>query len=174
MKYCAKCGKKLPDDSVFCNGCGYHQYGGQQPYGGQPSQAAYNQYADRNLLNELSHRYQINGIIWIVVAAIQLFLGLFFFWIYLIVGGINMVWAIQDMNYSKSVLNNPVGIVGKVRPLTNPIISLVYNVMFGGIIGIAGSIYYLTGIRSFVMNNESAFARIGTEYTNNMYRRNNY
>lgn len=41
--------------------------------------------------------------------------------------------------------------------LWEPILILIYNVIFGGVLGVAGSIYYLVGIRNFVMKNEGEF-----------------
>ena len=61
------------------------------------------------------------------------------------------------MNYSKNILIQPQGIVNKEKPLVGSIAVLVYNLFFGGILGVAGSIYYLVGIRNFVMTNANAF-----------------
>lgn len=55
------------------------------------------------------------------------------------------------------MLVTPNGIIDKIKPLTVAIIVLIYNIVFGGILGVAGSIYYLVGIRSFVLNNENEF-----------------
>lgn len=60
---------------------------------------------------------KINGIIWIVVAIIQIILGIFVNWICLIVGVLNIISAIQDIIFSGKMLKNPNGIVDKVRPL---------------------------------------------------------
>lgn len=75
-----------------------------------------------------------------------------------------MFSAVQDINYSKTLAANPVGIVEKVKPLTSAIISLIYNLVIGGIIGVAGSIYYLIAVRGFVLKNEQAFLKIENQY----------
>ena len=81
-------------------------------------------------------------------------------WIILIVGVLNLISSIQDINYSKSFPANPVGIVSKVKPLTGPIITLIYNLIIGGVIGVAGSIYYFVAVRGYVVENEQAFLEI--------------
>ena len=132
-----------------------NNYNAQMPYNN-----AFNPNTPESLLRTLSERYKINGIIWIVLGILQglgslLLLpeGLFV----LIVGILNIISAVQDLNYSKNVLMQPQGIVNKVKPLAMPIVVTVYNLIFGGLIGIAGSIYYLVGIRNFVMTNANAF-----------------
>ena len=168
-KFCMNCGKELDDNIRFCSGCGAAvgdssaQTNQSQPnnQGVPNNQSAYNnnqgtynqnnfnaqnQYYNaynantpRNLLHTLSDRYKINAIIWFIIAGIQVILGITINWILLI------------------VLMQPQGIVNKEKPLAMPIVVTVYNVFFGGLIGIAGSIYYLVGIRNFVMTNANAF-----------------
>ena len=75
----------------------------------------------------------------------------------MIVGVLNIISEIQDIIFSGKMLKNPNGIVDKVRPLVGAILILIYNVIFGGVLGVAGSIYYLVGIRNFVMKNEGEF-----------------
>ena len=141
--FCNKCGKEIQGNVNFCNSCG-------NPLNGVGNNA-------EKMLHQLSERYKINGIIWIVVAVIQIILGIFVNWICLIVGVLNIISAIQDIIFSGKMLKNPNGIVDKVRPLVGAILILIYNVIFGGVLGVAGSIYYLVGIRNFVMKNEGEF-----------------
>ena len=143
--FCSNCGKELNNNAKFCDNCG----------SGLNGTANINN--AKSLLSQLSDRYKINGIIWIVVAAIQVILGITINWICLIVGVLNLISGIQDINFSKSMLVTPNGIIDKIKPLTGAIIVLIYNIVFGGILGVAGSIYYLVGIRSFVLNNENEF-----------------
>ena len=162
MKYCSKCGKQLFDEAVFCPGCGqttpqpqpynyqYQPYNQQyQPY---PPQANANQ-----LVQKLSQRLKVNGIIWIVIAVFQILLGLTGAVWTAVIGVLNIVSAIKDINYSKAVLENPQGIVSNFESLTSPIITLVYNLVVGGIVGVIGSIYYFVALRGFVMENKNAF-----------------
>ena len=69
----------------------------------------------------------------------------------------------DDMNYSKTLLKNPKGIVAKFEPITGPIITLVYNLVIGGIIGVAGSICYFLAIRNYVMEHKPFFASLDAE-----------
>lgn len=153
MKYCTHCGKELVDEAVVCVGCGCAVAGTTARKAPTPAE----------LINTLSERVKTNGIIWLVIGIIQILIGIFLNWYVLIVGALNIISSIQDMTYSKKVLDDPDGIVKKFEPLTGPIITLIYNLIFGGLIGVAGSIYYFVGIRSFVMENKTAFYQM--EYT---------
>ena len=146
MKFCTHCGKELFDEAVICTGCGCAT-------GTAPAQAA-----SADLVRKLAEKVKTNGIIWLVIGILQILGGIFANWLVLIVGVLNVVSSIQDMNYSKQLPENPTGIVQKFEPLAGPIITLISNLIFGGIIGVVGSIYYFVGIRSFVMENKAAFA----------------
>ncbi|MBQ4111144.1 MAG: zinc ribbon domain-containing protein [Clostridia bacterium] len=147
MKYCTHCGNEILDEAVVCVKCGCSVNPGGTPGAATP-----------DLVQQLSTRVKVNGIIWMVIGILQIILGLTINWILLIIGALNIVSSVQDIQYSKSVLDEPFGIVEKFKPLTQPIIVLAYNLIFGGVIGVAGSIYYLVGVRNFVLSNESAFA----------------
>ncbi len=145
MKFCYHCGKELLDDAVICPGCGCVTN----------SNTATN--ITINYIAELSNRVKINGIIWICIASLQIIVAITVNWIFGIIGILNLISAIKDLNYSRDVLTNQSGIVQRFEPLTGPIIILVYNIVFGGIIGVVGSIYYLVGIRSYVLNNKEKY-----------------
>lgn len=151
MKYCTHCGKELLDEAVVCVGCGC-------AVSGQNTQTANNVVADvTTLLNTLSQRLNTNAIIWLVIGILQILGGIFIDWFLLIVGVLNIISSVQDMNYSKTLSENSTGIVAKFEPLTGPIITLVYNLVIGGVIGVIGSIYYFFAIRNFVMENKETF-----------------
>ncbi|MBO5908923.1 MAG: hypothetical protein J6Q67_03970, partial [Clostridia bacterium] len=129
--------------------------------GGQNTQTANNMSFDgATLLNTLSQRLNTNGIIWLVIGILQILGGIFINWFLLIVGVLNIISSVQDMQYSKTLLENPTGIVAKFEPLTGPIITLVYNLVIGGVIGVVGSIYYFLAIRNYVMENKQFFASL--------------
>lgn len=151
MKYCTHCGKELFDEAVICPSCGC-------PVGGYDTGSAPQDMTA--LLNTLSQRLNTNGIIWLVIGILQILGGIFLNWLLLIVGVLNIVSSVQDINYSKTLPSAPKGIVAKFEPLTAPIITLVYNIVIGGIIGVVGSIYYFVAIRSFVMEHKQAFASL--------------
>lgn len=156
MKYCTRCGKALPEGAAFCAGCGCPA---PAPQPDAPPQAP-----PAHLLPSLSRKLKGNGILWLIIGIVQIALALFcmvltgsFQALLSAVGVMNIISSISNLKYSKTVLQNPVGVVKRFEPLAGPIISLVYNAVFGGVIGIAGSIYYLTAIRSYVMNHRDAF-----------------
>ena len=154
--YCSKCGKEIMDEAAFCQNCGCPT--------GKTSTTATNEVTNYDIVTTIAQRFNTNGIVWIVVAVLQIIIGLSGSWFTLIVGALNMFSAVQDINYSKTLAANPVGIVEKVKPLTSAIISLIYNLVIGGIIGVAGSIYYLIAVRGFVLKNEQAFLKIENQY----------
>lgn len=157
MKFCSHCGNQIHQQAVICPFCGCSATVNQTTY----QQNTYgNMGNSKSVLDVLSERYKINGIIWIVIAGLQILLGItniVGYWFTMIVGALNLVFGIKDINYSKELLTKPTGIVDKVKPLTGPIITLVYNLIIGGVIGVAGAIYYLIAIRQYVMDNESTF-----------------
>lgn len=146
MKYCTHCGKELYDEAVICPNCGC------------PCNGLHPGERKSELIVKLSQKVKTNGIIWLVIGIVQIVAGIFLNWFLLVVGALNIISSVQDMNYSKTMQEGSSGIVEKYEPLTGPIITLIYNLIFGGVIGIIGSIYYFVGIRSFVMENKSAFA----------------
>ena len=147
MKYCTHCGKELFDEAIVCPGCGC----------ATEEKKAYcnNSHTTNRLLITLSEKVKTNAIIWIVIGAVQIVTGVFF-----IVGILNILSAISDMKYAEQVTKVTVPIVSRFEPLTMPIIVLVYNLIFGGIIGVIGSIYYFTVIRAFVMENKVEFQNL--------------
>lgn len=154
MKYCTHCGKELLDEAVICVGCGC-------AVGGQYTQTFNNQSVDgTSLLNTLSQRLKTNGIIWLVIGILQILGGIYINWFLLIVGVLNIVSSIQDMQYSKTLLEKPNGIVAKFEPITGPVITFVYNLVIGGVIGVVGSVYYFLGIRNYIMENKQFLASL--------------
>ncbi|MBQ7485826.1 MAG: zinc ribbon domain-containing protein [Oscillospiraceae bacterium] len=156
MKYCEKCGRELLDEAVICPGCGcatgYRVFGQAQEDGA-------------SLVAELANRVKINGIIWLCIAGVQILSGTVHNWMLLIIGALNIYSGIRDLQYSNSVQEKPTGIVRKFEPLTAPIITLIYNLLFGGVIGAVGSVYYLACIRGFVLKNRQAFEDVGTQFS---------
>lgn len=156
MKYCTHCGKEILDEAVICVGCGCAvESKAAQTTAPAPDTAT--------LLNTLSQRINTNAIIWIAIGALQLLGGIFVNWVLLVVGVLNIISSIQDMNYRKTLLQKPTGIVAKFEPIVGPVITLIYNLVFGGIIGVVGSIYYFVAIRNFVMENKQHFESLDAE-----------
>lgn len=153
--YCSKCGKEIVQNAAFCIGCGAAVKGNDKIV--EPSFSA-----NKVLLNTLSQRLNTNGIIWLVIGILQILGGIFINWFLLIVGVLNIISSVQDMQYSKMLLESPTGIVAKFEPITGPVITLIYNLVIGGVIGVAGSIYYFFAIRNYVMENKQFFASLDT------------
>ena len=153
MKYCTHCGKELFDEAVLCVGCGC-------PVAGVSAQMTQGKSIDRSVfLTSLSSRVLIYGIIWLAVGILQILIGAALqSWFVAVVGVMNIIAGIQNMRYSKMLFENPAVIVAKFIPLVGPIIALIYNVIFGGVIGVAGSIFYFAGIRGYVMSNKDTLS----------------
>ncbi|MBE7020948.1 MAG: zinc-ribbon domain-containing protein [Ruminococcaceae bacterium] len=168
MKYCQYCRAQLVDDAKFCSYCGKETscQSQQSTTNGETVNRSFNQ---EELVNKLSSRLQTNGIIWIVVAIIQLIIGLGGYWVALIVGVLNLISAVTDIKNSKLILSNQNGIVKAYESLTNPIIALVYNIVIGGVIGVLGSIYYLIFVRGFIMENKIQFLTMETDASTEFY-----
>lgn len=155
--YCSKCGKEIVPNAAFCISCGSAVKNDSY----QTAKSDFN--TNKTLLITLSQRLNTNGIIWLVIGIIQILGGIFINWVLLIVGVLNIVSSIQDMQYSKTLLEKPNGIVAKFEPITGPVITLVYNLVIGGIIGVVGSVYYFLGIRNYVMENKQFFVSLDVE-----------
>lgn len=153
MKYCTSCGNQLQDSAAFCTRCGTACNGAAKTINVDTQTA-------KKLVTELSVKVKTNAIIWIVIGALQIFVGLFFQWFLAVVGALNIVSGIQDIDFSNKVCQKPEKIVERFEPLVLPIITLCYNLVFGGIIGVIGSIYYLVVIRNFVLTNKEKFLEI--------------
>ena len=141
MNFCQYCGTQLEKAAHFCPNCGaaleVKQPTVSEETPGTPSTA---------LLTKLSERVKINGIIWIVIAAIQLIIGIVGAWFVLIVGALNLLSAIGNIKYSNRILNDPTNIVKNAEPLISPIITLVYNAVIGGVVGAAACVKLMVTI----------------------------
>ncbi len=146
--FCTHCGKEIPANAAVCVNCGCAVFA---------SPIAQNGMSSDELTVTLSKRVKIDGIIWLCIAVLQIIAGISYNWVFLIPGVLNIFTAVRELNISKKVLTDQTGIIKEFEPLAGPIIAAVYNLIIGGIIGVAGSIYYFVAIRQFVMNNRQAF-----------------
>ncbi len=146
MKFCTYCGKEIMDEAVICVHCGC------------PVAARTTRVTQEVVLHTLANRLTINGILWICIGVCQCLIGYFLYWWVGIVGIVNIISAIADLRYSKTVYYADVRskIVQKFEPLAGPILVLIYNTLIGGLIGVIGSIYYFIAIRGYVMENRDS------------------
>ncbi len=142
---------------------GYNQQGyNQQGYNQQGyNQQGYNNYGRpmksfaeqrKDAYKSLADKEKISFVIWLVIGIIQC---LSFFAI--IAGVWNIYAAITTYQFSKQLDRCPRGVYKRYdNQMTSLIISLILNILFGGIIGVAGTVYdYFT--RDYVMKNRDFF-----------------
>ena len=138
MKFCKNCGYGVDDHLDVCGNC-------------NTAMDATNTLTDEKLTT-LADRVKINGIIWLVIGILQIVTGAFF-----IVGILNIFSAISDMKVAKEMHYRRVGLVQAYTPMFRPVVTLIYNLIFGGVIGVVGSLYYFICIRGYVMENKEYF-----------------
>ena len=104
----------------------------------------------------LSEREKISAILWLIIGIIQVvtFVGV-------ICGAWNIYCAVCRLKQSKAVLTPYPGLVKSYdKWLTNIIISLVINLVLGGVIGVGAAIFDLLGIRGYVLENKATFEEL--------------
>lgn len=153
MKICAHCGNAMNDETKFCVNCGT-QANGYSNYTYQ-SQQNRNFFDNRQMLRQnIGTREMVSGIIWICVGGIQTLISIFAFWYLIFVGIWNIVFGIKRVNKKEKLLYMSIDEIYNdySSRLSSIIVFLVLNVLFGGIIGIAGAIYDLV-VRNYVIQN---------------------
>lgn len=192
MAFCKNCGNQLSADAAFCGSCGTPVAENTQASvvreNHQQNFVPNTGYAPQdNLISKLSGKIKTEAIVWIVIACLQVIIGIFniitgielfdyyedgtlnlisgFF--VLLVAAVNFTTAFRNMKYANEIFTKPVGIVKKYSPVGGVVATLIYNVIFGGIIGVVGSIFgFVT--RNFVMSNRQAFTDIENDYIGNV------
>ena len=119
----------------------------------------------KNKRDTIVERIKINAFIWIAISIIQIFLGICLNMFILIVGTINLYSAFSDLDYAKAYAKNSVGIIKKVKPVGEIIFMFIYNLAFGGGVGVFGIIFYLAYVRNYVLRNENIFLEIEKQYS---------
>lgn len=109
------------------------------------------------VVKTLSDREKIAAIIWLVIGICQCCSG-----VLIIAGGWNIYSAITRFKQSKAVLTPWAGIVNNYdKWMTSIIIGLVINLIVGGVIGVAGSLYDMFAVRNYVLDNKVVFEEAG-------------
>lgn len=124
-----------------------------------------------NVLKNISKKEMTGAIIWIVLAVIQILLGIAFidyYWVTLIIGIWNLINGITRITRAGKVEESQNTIVEEYeRSLTGLIIFLIVNIFIGGLIGVIGVIYDMV-TRNYVLNNKDIIlGRANTSYSSN-------
>lgn len=143
MKYCINCGSQILDEAVVC----VHCESKQENYYDEDKKRA------NDLVKVISVRLKINALIWFVTAVAQgTTIVLFPFAI------INGCYAIGCYNNADLFKLGPqTKLINSYVKLFSPIFMLIYNLIFGGIIGVLASLFYLISITIFVRANKEKF-----------------
>ena len=165
MRHCRRCGKELRDDAVMCFGCGL--------VGDEPTFNAELNDNQKFTLNTLYEKMASAAKFWrgvsifqFIGAAVYFILMLFVDFAFItntlalaIIGALNWRASSTELEFLENIKKKPVGIIAHFESITNILVAFIYNLVFGGIIGVIGSVLdYLT--RNYVINNKAAFAEI--------------
>lgn len=143
MKYCINCGNEILDEAVVCIYCEAKQ----ENYYDEDKERA------KELAKIISVRLKISALIWFITAVIQgTTIVLFPF---AIVNGCFAIGSYIDADRFR--LGPPRKLVDSYRKLFSPIFMLVYNFIFGGIIGVLASLFHLIATVIFVRANKEYF-----------------
>jgi len=188
-KFCSSCGNQLEENSRFCNACGkptnaapnfvpppHPQYQTYYHGAGMSYRYDFNQ--------QLADKINVKCIMWWIVAGLQYLTAIFYLcygiWMWydwddmiglsivltalfvLVIAIVNTLVCIKDRKFRDEVRERPVGIIERIMPLGKCIGLLIYNIFFGGIVGIILSIYNFS-IRKFVIRNQQEFMRLEAE-----------
>ena len=146
-RFCSSCGARLTENARFCSSCGASVCGTQMS-------------GIESCANALSVKEQTSGIIWIVIAVLQIIIGCTGQIGILIIGVLNIISGVAGLKQSKKVLTPYPGLVQEYETqLIGLIITLLYNLFIGGVIGVAGTVYEFT-IRSYVLKNRAVFESV--------------
>ena len=160
-KFCENCGSELVEGNKFCPSCGADVYNKSSD---NVNNVMNSPEKVRKLITQLSQKNQTNAIIWGALGVVQIIIAMCTITYYgfatgiwtVVVGILNVYSGYKDFTYSKELLKKPVAIISRYESATPIVIALIYNLIFGGIIGIAGSLYEIS-IRNFVLNNKTEF-----------------
>ena len=154
-KYCMNCGNEVHEKAVICVKCGC----AIPRTAPTPNQQTTTTECSNSILTTIAQRIKTDGIIWCVIGAVQILMGLLSPFTF-VIGILNIASGYSDITYSQKVVTDPMGIVARMKPLVMPIITLAYNLFIGGVIGVIGSIYYFVAVRGYVLEHEQEFLEI--------------
>ena len=157
---CKNCGKEVGASASVCTACGAK--------------------VTSELISQLATKIRTEAKIWKIVAIVQVVIGALTIIInlvngliesalygvlILVVAFLNFKSSKKDLAYANEIVTNPTGIVSKYEPLKDLIATLVYNVIFGGVLGVVACVFgFIT--RKFVVDNKQEFLNIENSYNN--------
>ncbi len=167
MKFCSKCGREIMDEAVICPGCGC-TVSGTYPH----NDMKWQQMDSKVLLKQLQRKLKTETQLWTWIGIAQAVIGIILFVNALdgeffiglpislfVISIVNLCSSFERKRFSKSINEKPVGIVKRYEPFFSYVFSVAYNLIFGGVIGVAGSIYGIM-TRNYVLKNEVAFSKM--------------
>ncbi len=111
----------------------------------------------QNVTKNLSEREKTSAIIWLIIGILQCLS-----FVAIIAGAWNIYSAYTRFQQSKAVLEPWKGIVNTYdKWMTNIIISLVINLIVGGVVGALGALYDMFMVRQYVLDNKAVFEEAG-------------
>ncbi len=134
---------------------------------------------DRNtVLRNISSKEMTSGIIWIVIGAIQILIGvslISYYWVTLIVGIWNVCVGIGRTKNADKIEERGNNVVEEYKKsITSMIVFLVLNILIGGLIGVIGAIYDLV-TRNYVLTNKNIIlGNTSNDYSTNNGEGNKY
>lgn len=189
MKYCSKCGRELMDEAVICPGCGCEVEGARR--GVNVPRYTKDDYEDARAI--LQQKMKTVRWFWTILGSIQTLAGVPLLIIsfvilvdeafdieahpfflaslsVLVVGIINLKFANTYKKLMEAFERRPVGIQEYYDNALGRIVGgLIFNLFFGGLIGIIGSILEFSA-RNYVLNNRRLFREIEEDYRLYMQR----
>ena len=110
----------------------------------------------RKAANELAEKEKLAAIIWLVIGIMQCLSG-----VLIIAGAWNIYASITRFKQAEAVKNPWPGLVDAYdKWQSNIIVSIVINVIFGGLIGVVGGLYDMFVVRNYVLQNKDIFNEV--------------
>ena len=152
IRYCTYCGNLVDDRAIVCFKCG-----GAIPMVNSTGLLS----CIYNISQKIKTWSYING----VISVMQMIYGFSKNWYLFLIGALNLIFSIQNVNYSEKFLQKPIGIVDKMQPIGEAVFIFLYNLIIGGCFSTIGSMYYFLVVRGYVMENKLIFMQIEHEHS---------
>lgn len=164
--YCSKCGKFNYSQNIRCMECGTPLFNPENNSNTNNSDNKTKDYERdlqiecqrRFILNEIASKEKISGILWIIIACLQILLGLEINLDFIFIGVYNIIIGILRLNLANKIRADKVPDI--IKKYNEAIISSIIfgfiNFFGGGIIGVA-AVGYDIYVRNYVLKNKKIF-----------------